>query len=133
MRVGGAILCGAFCHPGVLNVKPGFLREVGFHHEDHEDDTDFTEPTDDRMNLIRKAGTSARIPMFVRFVLFVVVSGSSKLLKLAAAGFQQCEETIRAAHVTRADHHEIRFAAAKIAVDFREPVLVTHVDQARGQ
>ena len=50
--------------------------------------------------------------------LFVVISVSSKLLKLAAAGFQQCEETIRAAHVTRADHHEIRFAAAKIAVDF---------------
>ena len=83
---------------------------------------------------LRKSAQSAAFLISVISVFSVVNQiGGSELLDLAAAGFQQGEKTIRAGHVTRADHDEIRLAAAEITIDFRKPVLVARVDQASGQ
>src|SRR5256885_7430224 len=56
-----------------------------------------------------------------------------QLLDLVTARSQQCEQTIGPTHVTRANDHKIRLAAAQVLFNFRKPAMIPHVDKASAQ
>src|SRR5579884_4190639 len=56
-----------------------------------------------------------------------------KLFDFVTARLEQCQQTIGAAHVPRANDDEIRFAAAQITFDLRKPVAIADVNEALPQ